>query len=89
MERANKLRKSWCFEQGYTEKKTLWAGETWYIGEGWTLKVNSINATASPRQAWLTLSKNAQCWTIRVVNVSDAYNYSIQNWAGESDVLYS
>ncbi|RZB31035.1 MAG: hypothetical protein AEth_00989 [Candidatus Argoarchaeum ethanivorans] len=45
-------------EQGSTDKKTMTIGETWDIGDGWTLMAQSIDAKASPRQAWLVLSKD-------------------------------
>lgn len=84
---ANKIAEL-VLEHGYevSGKKTMIAGEIWYIGNGWTLKVNSIDAVSSPRQVWLTLSKNGAVLDDRIVNDKDVYNYSIQNWAGESDV---
>jgi S-layer protein (TIGR01567 family) len=45
-------------EMGKEDKKTVLVGETWSLGSGYELKVNSIDASASPRQVWFTLSKN-------------------------------
>ncbi len=55
--KTNKLTKL-IVDQKKTEKKTLTIGETWDLGEGFSLTANSIDAKASPRQAHLILSKD-------------------------------
>jgi S-layer protein (TIGR01567 family) len=82
-------------EQGTaaSEKKTLQVGETWDVGGGWTLTANSIDAKATPRQVWLTLSKDGVKKDDKVVssgtNTSGAkpvYTYVEKSIAGETDV---
>ncbi len=53
----NKLAKM-VLEQGSTDNKTLATGETWDMGEGFTLTVHSINVTTTPKQVWLVLNKD-------------------------------
>ncbi|MDO8726620.1 MAG: S-layer protein domain-containing protein [Candidatus Methanoperedens sp.] len=53
----NKLSKL-LFEQTAVDEKTLTIGETWDLGEGWSLTANSIDAKTSPIYVWLELSKN-------------------------------
>lgn len=75
-------------EQGNatSEKKSLAVGETWNVGGGWTVTANSIDAKASPRQAWLTLSKDGVKKDDTVVQQGAVYTYVEKNIAGESDV---
>lgn len=90
--RLNKLAKL-IIEQGSnsTEKKTLAVGETWNIGGGWSLTINSIDAKATPRMASFTLSKDGVkkddgTVTSGPVNSTPVYTYVEQTLAGESDV---
>ncbi|MCZ7362125.1 MAG: S-layer protein domain-containing protein, partial [Candidatus Methanoperedens sp.] len=78
-------------EQGLTEKKSLRMGETWDIGGGWGLTANSIDARASPRQVWLTLSKDGVKKDDKVLSSGspDArpiYTYVEKSIGGETDV---
>jgi len=78
-------------EQGITEKKTLVIGETWNVGGGWMLTANSIDARATPRQVWLTLSKDGVKKDDKVISAGtpDArpiYTYVEKSLAGETDV---
>ncbi|MBU3966574.1 MAG: hypothetical protein KKG76_04235 [Euryarchaeota archaeon] len=73
------------------EKKTLTVGETWDIGDGWELTANSIDAKATPRQVWLTLSKDGIKKDDKVVSsgTTDAkpiYTYVEKSIGGETDV---
>ena len=73
------------------EKKTLTVGETWEIGGGYTLTANSIDAKASPRQVWLTLSKDGVKKDDKVVTSGTAtstpiYTYVEKSLCGENDV---
>lgn len=82
---ANKHAKL-IIEQGLapTEKKTLVVGETWDIGGGWSLTARSINASTSPRQAWLVLSYEDSTLDDRVVSEGSVYTYVEMSLAGES-----
>ena len=43
---------------GKEDKKTMLLGESWKLGRGYELKVNSIDAMTVPRQVWFTLTKD-------------------------------
>ncbi len=85
--KANKLSKL-IIEQGSatSEKKSLTVGETWDIGDGWTLTAQSIDAKASPRQVWLVLSKDGTKLDDKVIAQGQSYVYTEKNFAGEIDV---
>jgi S-layer protein (TIGR01567 family) len=73
------------------EKKTLTVGETWEIGGGYTLTANSIDAKATPRQVWLTLSKDGVKKDDKVVTSGGTdsmpiYTYVENSMCGETDV---
>ncbi len=84
---AKKLSKL-IIEQGNatSEKKDLTVGETWDIGDGWTLTAQSIDAKASPRQVWLVLSKNGTKLEDKIIAQGRTYVYIEKSFAGESDV---
>ncbi len=69
-----------------SDKKTMAVGETWDIGDGWTLTANSIDAKASPRQVWLTLSKDGVKKDDTVIQMGQIYTYVENNIGGESNV---
>ncbi len=75
-------------EQGNSsaEKKTLTVGETWDIGDGWTLSAQSIDAKASPRQAWLVLSKDGVKKDDKIIGQGQVFIFTEKSFAGESDV---
>ncbi|MCZ7384295.1 MAG: S-layer protein domain-containing protein [Candidatus Methanoperedens sp.] len=85
--KANKLAKL-IIEQGSSssDKKSLTVGETWDIGDGWTLTAQSIDAKATPRQAWLVLSKDGVKKDDKVIAQGQVYTYIEKSIAGESDV---
>lgn len=90
--KVNKLAKL-IIEQGSSaaDKKILTLGETWEVGGGWALTVNSIDAKASPRQVWLTLSKDGVKKDDKVItsggsNDKPIYTYVEKSLAGENDV---
>ncbi len=88
--KVNKLAKL-VMEQGLSEKKTMLIGETWDIGGGWELLVNSIDANAFPRQVWISLYKDGIKKDDKVVSVGGEsskpiYTYTEKSFAGESDV---
>jgi formylglycine-generating enzyme required for sulfatase activity len=70
----------------YIEKKSLTVGETWDVGDGWTLMAQSIDAKASPRRAWLVLSKDGIKKDDKVVSEKSIYTYVEKSIARESDV---
>jgi S-layer protein (TIGR01567 family) len=55
--KSNKLAKL-VLEQDTADKRTLTVGETWEMGDGYTLTVQSIDARSNPRQARVVLSKD-------------------------------
>ena len=72
-------------EQESTDKRTLQVGETWDLGEGYTLSAQSIDAKATPRQAWLVLSKDGTKLDDEVIAQGEIYTYS-KDMSGENDV---
>ncbi|MCZ7384662.1 MAG: S-layer protein domain-containing protein [Candidatus Methanoperedens sp.] len=58
------------------KKITLAVGETWDIGDGWSVQANAIDAKAKPRQIWLTLSRNGIKLDDRVLVEGETYNYN-------------
>src|SRR5574341_705530 len=84
--KVNKLSRL-LIEQGNasSEKKTLAAGETWDMGEGYALTVNSIDAEAIPRRARFTLSLNGINLDNRMVAQGDKYTYNA-SLGGENNV---
>ncbi len=71
-------------EQGpaASDKKTLTVGESWEIGEGLVLTVNSIDAKANPRQVWVTLTRDGVKIDDRVLNEKEIYTYLEKTGAG-------
>lgn len=82
--KANKLTKL-IMDQKKSEKKTLMIGETWDLGEGFSLTANSIDAKASPRQAHLIFSKDGIKLDDKIILEGQAYTY-IQDIGGEKEV---
>ncbi len=83
--KANKITKL-VLEQRSTEQKILTVGETWDMGGGYTLTAQSIDARVSPRQAWVTLSKDGIKLDDKVIAQGDVYTYVQYSLAGETDV---
>ncbi len=90
--KINKLSKL-AIEQGTSsaDKKTLTVGETWEVGDGWTLTANSIDAKSTPRQAWITLIKDGvkkddKVITTGTVNAEPTYTFVEKSLCGETDV---
>ncbi|NJD76299.1 MAG: hypothetical protein FIB08_04280 [Candidatus Methanoperedens sp.] len=89
----NKLAKL-VVEQAEADKKTLAIGETWDLGDGYTLTAQSIDAKASPRQAWLVLSKDGNKLDDKIIEAASStgtgtqgvYTYYAKSIAGESNV---
>src|SRR3972149_2177633 len=78
-------------EQNTEDMKNLTAGESWNIGDGWTLTLNSTDTKALPLQAAFTLSKDGVIKDFKVVSVGtpDArpiYTYVESTISGETNV---
>ncbi len=73
-------------EQNETENKTLLVGETWDIGDGYTLKLNSIDSGALPWQALVTLNKSGTQLGYKVAQNFTVYTYVAPSMGHESDV---
>lgn len=82
--KANKMAKL-ILEQSETENKTLLVGETWDMGDGYTLKLNSID-TAFPRQANVILNKSGKQLDDKVKENFTVYTYVSPSFSQESDV---
>lgn len=82
--KANKLSKV-IIEQGTDDIKTLKVGETWDMGDGYTLMPQSIDSRAIPRQVWFVLSKEGIKLDDKVIAQGEAYVYT-PNIAGETAV---
>lgn len=86
--KVNKLSKL-IIEHGTSpgHEKTLAVGESWDIGDGWTITANSIDTKAIPKQVWLTLSKNGVKKDDKVVSENmRIYTFVERRLAGETDV---
>ncbi len=83
--KANKLAKL-IKEQKKEEKQTLKLGTSWNLGEGYNLTVESLDTTTSPRQAWLTFTKDGKTLDNKVVNEGEVYTYIEKSVSGESNV---
>lgn len=68
------------------DKKTLKLGKAWSLGEGYNLIVETIDTKVSPRQAWLSLSKDGKTIDNKVVNEGEVYTYIEKSLKGETDV---
>lgn len=84
-DKANKIAKL-GIEMDTDEKKTLTPGNVWDLGSGYELSINSVDAKASPRQAWLTLKKNGITLDDAVVGQAEVYEYS-SKVLGDDDVM--
>ncbi|MCZ7384199.1 MAG: putative baseplate assembly protein [Candidatus Methanoperedens sp.] len=85
--KSNKIAKI-IIEQGISssEKKSLAVGESWDIGSGWKLTANTVDAKSSPRQVWLTLSKDGVTKEDKILSPGQVFTYVEKSIAGESDV---
>ena len=74
------------FEQGDTAEKVLTVGETWDMGEGWTLTAEAIDARTTPRQAWLILKRGDKSFDCNnVLHPNEVCTYT-EDIAGLTDV---
>ncbi|MCZ7392314.1 MAG: S-layer protein domain-containing protein [Candidatus Methanoperedens sp.] len=61
---------------GTEARETLSVGETWNIGDGWSVQANAIDAKATPKQIWLTLYRNETELDDRILSEGETYNYN-------------
>ncbi len=73
-------------EQNETENKTLLVGETWDMGDGYTLKLRSTDVAALPLQAWVILNKSGIELDDKVIANGSVYTYVERTIGGESNV---
>ncbi len=71
---------------GVYEKKILYDGETWEMGEGYNLTVKSIDTRASTWRAQLVLSKNDAELDEKWLSPGSAYTYIGNNSSEENDL---
>ncbi len=84
-DKANKLAKL-GIEMETSEKKTLIPGNVWTLGSGYELAIKSVDAKATPRQAWITLTKDGKVLDDAVVQYKTLYEYTTKV-LGDDDVL--
>jgi len=81
---------------GKEDKKTLTTGETWFLGAGYELTINAIDARTSPRQVRFTLKKDGIIvdngigqvpLSSTIMDKEKALYYKTKTIQGESDAL--
>ncbi|VVB92403.1 S-layer protein [uncultured archaeon] len=83
--KANKISRL-ILEQGPFDKKSLYMGEKWDMGDGYSLTAESMNAQAFPRQVMFNLSLNGRNIDQKVIGQGEAYTYYNNSLAGEYNV---
>ena len=68
------------------EKATLLGGQTLDLGNGYILKIQSVDARAAPRQAWITVMKDGKNIDDGILQQNAVYNLR-RTVSGESDAL--
>jgi hypothetical protein len=58
------------------QRITLAVGESWNIGDGWSVQAQAIDAKATPKQIWLILYRNENKLDDRVLPEGETYNYN-------------
>lgn len=83
--KANKLVKLITEFKGY-DKVTLTSGGTLTLGNGYVLKINSVDAHASPRQAWVAVMKDGKVLDDAILRQDEIYNLQ-KDVGGERNAL--
>lgn len=83
--KANKISRI-ILEQGTFDKKSLYIGEKWDMGDGYTLTAESMDARAFPRQVMFNLSLNGISIDQKVIEQGKVYTYYNNSLAGEYNV---
>jgi len=68
------------------DKVSLQSGGTLTLGNGYVIKINSVDANAAPRQAWISVLKDGSIIDDTVVQQGSLYNLQ-KNVGTEKDVL--
>jgi S-layer protein (TIGR01567 family) len=74
-------------EQNSTDFKNLNVTETWNLGNGYNLRLNSLDTIASPKQAWFILSNKSETISDFIVEEGNVITIT-RNLAGESDAPF-
>lgn len=72
-------------EQEDFDRKVMSVSESWDMGDGWVLKVQAVDARASPRNVWFTLTKDGVILDEGVTAQGEVYTFS-QNLSDEKNV---
>ena len=83
--KSNKLVKLLTEMKG-SDKVTLTSGTTLSLGNGYILKISSIDAKAAPRQAWISVIKDGKVVDDAIMQENTVYNLK-KNVGGENDAL--
>jgi S-layer protein (TIGR01567 family) len=83
--KANKLVKILTEIKG-TDKVTLTSGGTLTLGNGYVLKINSVDANAEPRQAWISIMKDGSVIDDAIMQQGKIYNLR-KDVGGEKNTL--
>lgn len=83
--KSNKLVKL-AIETKGTEKVSLQSGGTLTLGNGYVMKINSVDANSAPRQAWVSVMKDGKIIDDAVLRQGELYNLQ-KDVGGEKDVL--
>lgn len=83
--KANKLVKLTIELKG-SDKVTIYDGGTLDLGNGYVLKIASIDARAAPRQAWISIMKDGNVIDDAIMQEKNIYNLK-RNIGGETDAL--
>jgi S-layer protein (TIGR01567 family) len=75
VDRLSKL----VLEQNATESKILTVGETWNLGDGYSLKLDSIDRKSVPRQAFLVFNNKSGFIDERILNDNNSRAYTYVN----------
>ena len=55
--------------------KTMTSGETWNLGNGYTLTTSSIDGTTTPKRVWIYFRQNGNQLDDKVMNEGNVYTY--------------
>jgi len=57
------------------ESKTMVTGETWYMGGGYSIKLQALDEKANPKQVWISLEREGKKLDDRVLIEGEIYSY--------------
>ncbi len=83
--KSNKLVKLITELKG-SEKVSVSGGGVLTLGNGYSMKINAVDANSAPRQAWVQIIKNGNVVDDAVLQQGEVYNLQ-KDVGGESDVL--